>query len=494
MSFHLSKSRFTTCVQCPKMMWLKQNRPELMDSAAMNEAVLTAGNEVGDLAMGLFGEYTEVPFDKNVSKMVKTTSELLKEGTKVIAEASFASKDGFCSVDILINKGNNVVEFYEVKSSTKVNDIYRYDIAYQYHILKQCGFDVTQASLVHINSKYVRHGEIDIHELFEIEDLTETAIGLQSEVEERISNIMEYMKQTEEPNDDIGPQCFNPYDCGFWSHCTENLPRPNVFDIYGMQKRTMFKHYRASVISFEDAMEKNVLNDNQALQVKHELNKLPPYINKEVIQETLDKLSYPLYFLDFESFNPAIPLYDNSWPYEQVIFQYSLHYIEEEGGELKHKEYLAYPNEDPRRGLLEKLCEDIPLDACTTVYNISFERTRLKEMAQLYPDLADHLNNIIDHMVDLMVPFQKKSFYCKEMQGRYTIKYVLPALFPNDPELDYHNLEGVHDGGEASDTFKRMATMEPEELARYRSYLLKYCGLDTYAMVKVWEKLCEAGK
>lgn len=75
------------------------------------------------------------------------------------------------------------------------------------------------------------------------------------------------------------------------------------------------------------------------------------------------------------------------------------------------------------------------------------------------------------------------------MQGSYSIKYVLPALFPDDPSLDYHNLEGVHNGSEASDAFKRMATMSQEEMMAYREYLLKYCGLDTFAMVKVWEKL-----
>ena len=170
-----------------------------------------------------------------------------------------------------------------------------------------------------------------------------------------------------------------------------------------------------------------------------------------------------------------------------------MHYIEEEGGPLKHTEHLAYPGKDPRRALAEQLCADIPLNVCTTAYNMGFEKGRIRGLAELYPDLREHLMNIHDNIQDLMIPFQKKWYYCKEMQGSYSIKYVLPALFPDDPELDYHNLDGVHNGGEASEMFAKMATMDAEQLEIGRKQLLKYCGLDTYAMVKVFEKLSEVG-
>lgn len=491
MALHLSKSRFTSSVQCPKMLWLRINKPELFDQSVIDQSVMDTGNEVGDLAMGLFGEFTEVKFQSDLGAMVNDTYELIDKGTRVIAEASFAHEDGFCSVDILINNGNKEVELYEVKSSTDVHDIYRYDVAYQYHILTKLGFTVTKASLVHINNQYVRHGELDLNEFFTIVDLTEDTIALQREVEQRIQSIKEYMKQTDEPTDDIGEKCFAPYDCGFWCHCTENLPSPNVFDLASVKSKTMFKNYRAGIISFEDIYHNKSVNDKAMLQITHELHECEPHIDINSIKECVEQLYYPIYFLDFESFNPAIPLYDDSKPYAQIVFQYSLHYIEEEGGKLKHKEYLAYPGEDPRRKLAEQLCEDIPLDACVVVYNKTFEHTRIKEFASLYEDLADHLTNINTHMYDLMVPFQQKSYYCRAMEGSYSIKFVLPALFPGDPELDYHNLEGVHNGGEASDTFKRMGLMSPEELTQSREQLLKYCGLDTFALVKLWEKLLE---
>lgn len=125
---------------------------------------------------------------------------------------------------------------------------------------------------------------------------------------------------------------------------------------------------------------------------------------------------------------------------------------------------------------------------------MSFEKGRIKGLAQLYPDLADHLMNIHDHIVDLMIPFRNKDYYCRAMQGSYSIKYVLPALFPDDPALDYHNLEGIHHGGEASAAFSNMPYMTSDLLEKARHNLLKYCELDTYAMVKVWERLKEVVK
>lgn len=491
MEYNISKSRYCSAVQCPKILWLKKNMPEEFDSSVVNQAVLDAGSAVGDLAMGLFGDFVEVPFG-NLSDMVAKTKQLMDLQTPVIAEASFSTDGLFCSVDILKVLNDAEVELYEVKSSTSVHDIYYHDAAFQYYVLSKLGYKVRSCNIVHINNQYERNGELDIHELFTIKEVTADVIALQHEVEANILMLREYMKQIEEPEDDIGEQCFSPYPCGFFAYCSRHLPTPNIFQVAGARTTTKLKCYRKGIVSFEDLNTCDLLSGAQYKQIEHELFHYPPYIDKERIGEFMQTITYPLYFLDFESFQPAIPLYDHSHPYEQIVFQYSLHYIESEGGELKHKEFLAYPGEDPRRKLAEQLCADIPLDVCTTAYNMSFEKGRIRGLAALFPDLREHLMNIHDHIVDLMIPFQKKWYYCRAMQGSYSIKYVLPALFPDDPALDYHNLEGIHNGGEASDAFAKMKAMTEDEIEITREHLLKYCGLDTFAMVKVWEKLKEA--
>lgn len=487
----LSKSQYCSAVQCPKMLWLKKNQPDLLDDSGTNQAVLSAGIEVGKLTRGIFGEYTNVTFNSNQGELLRDTARLIDDNTPVITEATFSWNGLICRVDILKNLGHRIVEIYEVKSSTDIKDIYVDDLSFQRYILTELGYRVTKACVVYINNKYVRQGQIDLEQLFVIRDMTEEVEAAHDDVEHFIDWLKKYMSNESEPSDEIGMHCFTPYECDFFAYCTRKLPQSNVFNLARVKKSKMFQCYRDGLVSFSDLYRAGIFSSGQALQIEHELSTLPPHIEKSPIRDFVDSLSYPLYFLDFESFNPAIPLYDNSHPYEQIVFQYSLHIMEAEGGDLQHREFLAYPGKDPRRELAENLCKDIPLNACTVAYNMTFEKTRLKELASLFPDLSDHLMNIFSHMRDLMIPFQKKQYYVKAMEGSYSIKYVLPALFPNDPTLDYHNLEGVHNGSEASATFQRMAEMDKKELDEYRGHLLKYCGLDTFAMVKIWEKLRE---
>ena len=130
------------------------------------------------------------------------------------------------------------------------------------------------------------------------------------------------------------------------------------------------------------------------------------------------------------------------------------------------------------------------MGVCTLVYNKDFECTRLREMAEIYPDLADHLLDIKKNIKDLLVPFRKGYYYVPAMGGSFSIKSVLPALFPNEPTLNYHNLdERVQNGGAAMNIFPKIKDMDPDEAAATREALLRYCELDTWAMVKVWEQL-----
>ena len=490
MALYLSKSQYCNAIQCPKMLWLRKKRPDLFNNSVMDEHILATGNKVGDLAMGLFGPFTEVPHC-DLSGMINETSRLIEAGETNIAEASFSYQGLFCSVDILRNLENGAMEIYEVKSSTSIRDIYYFDVAYQNYVMTMLGYRVEKVCLVHINSEYVRGKELDIHQLFIIEDVTARARSMSAEVGRTIEFLESYLAEEEEPIQDLGEQCFSPYECGFWGHCSEHLPTPNVFSVAGMQLKKKVEHYRRGLITFPELERAGNLNAKQHQQIEHEIHDLPPELDEKMICLFLGEIEYPLYFLDFESFQPAIPLYENSRPYEQIVFQYSLHYMEAEGTPLQHTEYLAWPGEDPRRKVAEQLCKDIPLGVTTVAYNMSFEKGRIKALAQLYPDLTEHLMDIYDNMLDLMQPFQKRWFYCRNMQGSYSIKYVLPALFPDDPELDYHNLKGVHNGAEASAVFEAMADMPKEQLLEYREHLLKYCGLDTLAMVKVWEKLRE---
>ena len=189
-----------------------------------------------------------------------------------------------------------------------------------------------------------------------------------------------------------------------------------------------------------------------------------------------------------------IPLYDHVHPYEQIPFQYSLHYLLDEDSELKHTEFLAQSGIDPRRELAESLVKNIPLNVCTLAYNMQFEKGVIKKLAGLYPDLKSHLMNIHNNIKDLIVPFDKRYYYSKNMHGSSSIKHVLPALFPDNPELDYHNLDLIQNGSDAMHSFRDLENMTPSEQEYTRERLLRYCELDTYAMVKIYKKIKEVTK
>lgn len=484
----LSKSRYTSGIRCEKLLWLECYHRELANDLN-NSSVLENGNEVGNLARGLFGEYTLIDFNKGLDSMILDTKKLLNDKPNIICEASFCYDGNFCSIDILKNDIDGV-EIFEVKSSTEIKDIYIDDISYQTWVLKKCGLNIKKSCIVYVNSQYVKNGKFDIKKFFKIKDVSDIIRVNVFDNTIRFKNILD---NTCEPNIDLSKSCHNPYDCPYFQYCTRDLPRPNVFDV-GCSVRFSSKldKYYNNLITYHDILDSGGFNDRACEQMLFEINNLPPKINRESIRSFLDKITYPVYFLDFESYQPSIPTIDGTKPYQQICFQYSLHYYLEEGGELFHKDFLSDDYDgNPMYGLCERLCQDIPTDSCILVYNDSFEKTRLKEMADLFPEFREHLINIKNNIIDLFPIFKKHDYYVKEMNGSASIKKVLPALFPNDSSLDYHNLNQVHKGDEASYAYLSLKDLDLDKREELRYNMLKYCELDTFAMVKIYDKLKE---
>jgi hypothetical protein len=212
------------------------------------------------------------------------------------------------------------------------------------------------------------------------------------------------------------------------------------------------------------------------------------HIDTKEIRNFTNGLSYPLYFLDFETIGPAVPKYNGSRPYQQLVFQYSLHFQETLSSLTEHREYLADPTEDPRPNFIKQLIKDCGTSGDIIVYKIGFERGKLNDLIEVFPEYLSELKGIISRLKDLMIPFQKMWYYSPEMKGRHSIKYVLPALVP---ELSYNDLD-IKEGGTASNTFLSMVNGTFKgNVDHTRRQLLEYCKLDTYAMVKIIDKLLE---
>ena len=489
---NLSKSKYCNGLQCKKMLWLDKNKPEVI-SDIDNESILEQGNAIHEVARYLFGSHINIEYTDNLKEMIKDTYRTIESYKDiVITEASFNYEGNFCSVDILVKK-NDKYEIYEVKSSTKLKDVYINDASYQYYVLTNLGFNVTKVSIVFINRGYERVGMIDLNRLFIKNDITSDVIKLQPKVKSTISEINKYLEQVSEPKEELSNNCLEPYLCPYFTYCTKDLERPCVFDISVDPSKSAMKLYREGYHTYKDLL-KAKINDKQRQTIEYTLYNKPDYIDKKEIKKFLDSLTYPLYYLDFETYQMPIPLYDYVYPYEQIPFQYSLHYELTDGGKLEHKEYLSAPGIDPRRLLAERLVEDIPENVTILAYHMSFEKARIKRLAELYPDLSKHLMNIYDNIKDLETPFKNRYYYTKEMGPSSSIKKVLPALFPSDPELDYHNLDLIQNGSDAMNSFRKMDSMTKEELEYTRERLLEYCCLDTYAMVKILTKLKEVAR
>ena len=484
----LSKSRFIKSIQCQKALYLGKHHPELKDEISEEQqAKFSQGTSVGELATGLFPDGTDVTLESfyDFSASIEQTKKLLKQNDVVIYEAAFAFEGVLCALDILVKK-DGVIKAYEVKSSTEVKSVYIQDAGLQYYVMKSCGYEPADISIVYINNKYVRKGEIDVEQLFTIATVKEEILAFQPEIPALLQEAKTTLEGGDIPSIDIGPHCHDPYSCDFVGHCWKHIPDYSVFNISRLKSEKKFELYNRGILDFRDIPEDYPLNDNQRLQVESELDGTVT-VNKTEINTFLKSLNYPLQFLDFETFQAAVPLFDNSRPYQQLVFQYSLHIQEDVGAELKHYEFLAEGDgTDPREKLIDQLIKDTKGDGHILVYNISFERGRLNELKEIYPAKQHEIQAVIDRLIDLMIPFQKKHYYAPDLKGSYSIKKVLPSLVP---ELSYSELE-VSNGGMAMDIFKQM--MEGNfngDIEQTRKALLEYCGLDTYAMVKIVEKL-----
>lgn len=484
----LSKSTFLRGVQCPKSLYLNACHPELRDEIGEDLlAIFKRGNEVGELAQSLFPGGINASPEKplKIRESVAYTRKLMSEGIGAIYEAAFLHRGLLCYVDILVND-NGKWKVYEVKSSTSISDVYLMDTAFQYYLITESGIHIDDIFLVHINNQYVRRGVLDIQALFTVESVLEEVRSRQKFVTEQVRLLQKVLRKGSIPDIDIGEHCTDPYECDFRGYCWQHVPEHSVFEISRLKKSEAFELYRRGIVRLEDIPDDYPLNRSQRLQVEcHTAGST--FVDYEHLAAFLEHIRYPLSFMDFETFMPAVPLFDNTRPYQQIPFQYSLHYREEKGAEPEHREFLAEAGSDPRKEFIERLLDDTARPGDILVYS-SFEITRLRELARDVPASAERIEALISRIKDLMIPFQKRYFYAPAMRGSYSIKAVLPALVP---DMSYGDMP-VADGGAAMRAFEELwYETDEERREEIRRDLLAYCKLDTLAMVRIVEQLEE---
>lgn len=404
----ISKSDYISYKQCPKSLWLHKNNPDLKDSLNQQKSdSIDKGNEVTEVARELFKGGKLVALDSN-KKMVEQTQLYINNGETIIYEATFMNNGLLIRCDIMVKNAASW-DLYEVKSSTKIKERYYDDITFQGFVLQNEKMNVTSYNIIYINNQYVRGNDLVVKDLFNIEDVTEEVVKRMKNLPGETSLMKKVIGQPTFEHE-IGLHCEkykgDDFPCWYVDHCFKHIPEYSVFDLSRIGKKK-FDMYQEGIINIEDIPEDYPLTVNQQFQVTTWKEKTSIFQKAEV-QEYLTQFNYPLYFVDFETYQQTIPLYKGIKPYQQIPFQYSLHILEDKETEIVHKEFLAKEGTDPRRAFAESLVNDIPKGVCTIAYNIRFEKMVIKELAALYPDLEEHLMNIHDNFIDLMTPFEKK--------------------------------------------------------------------------------------
>ena len=476
MTHRLSKSRILAGLQCPKRLYLQVHRPELMVENTEAKRRFAIGHQVGQVARTLFPGGRLIEHDDNLPLALAETQQLMAEGEPLLFEATFEYAGVLIRADILRNH-KEWCEYIEVKSSTSVKDYHLLDCAVQSWVLEGAGYPVFSASVGYINRDFVYAGNGDYQGFLVTEDVTAEANALNADLPRQV---LELKKALSGPTPAVTPgdQCHDPFDCPFFEYCA---PATTEYPV------TLFPRGKKVAQELLEAGIEDVRQippgylDNERFERIRRVTVSGSYELDPELAEILKGMGWPRYFLDFETIAFAVPIWKGTRPYEQLPFQWSCH-LEQVSGELEHVEYLDTTGLSPMRAFTQSLIEQLDQTGPIFVYS-SFEATRLRELGNRFPDLANALQGVINRLVDLL-RLTRDNYYHPAMKGSYSIKAVLPTVAP---ELEYDQLSDVHDGTEAQIAYLEMVD-EATPLKRkdeLEKALLEYCKLDTLAMVKL---------
>jgi len=477
----ITKSDYIRYLQCLKLGWLNKKRPDLISKEIRDSFADTMeeGYEVEKYAYQLFP-------DGKTAKDEAGTKELMKKGG-VIFQPTIISGELYCRADIIAyDESNQAWDIYEVKSSTQEKSIHEYDLSFQQFCFEEAGHRVGKLNLIHINNEYVKNGAINVKELFKIEDITAEVNKLAQETKEGVASLSEVLKKEAEPSVRPVKQCNNPYECIFKDYCLQGLPEKSIYSIIGkLSEKTMNQLLDEGIVEIKDIPPELITPSFK--KHFHAIKYNEVHIDKEGIKSELGKIEYPIYFLDYETYGSAIPIFDGYRPYQNIVFQYSLHIQKSADAKLEQFAFLANKLTDPSREMAESLKKFIGKTGTVIAWNMGFEQDCNKGMGERAGEYREFFEDINNRMYDLMSVFKQGFYIHKNFYGSASLKKVLPVLVPS---LSYGELN-IHEGMTASNSWYEMVKTETAEKRKKEIYddLLKYCELDTLAMVKILEEL-----
>ncbi len=481
---YFSKSKLIAAWQCQKKLYLDKHHPDLAEDSDERQVIFDVGHRVGKMAQDKYGtrDSVEIAYNSDSSVMLKDTSELFAGGIDFpVFEATFEHDGVLIRADVMIPDGD-AWHVIEVKSGASAKDVNKFDAAIQLWVLRGAGLSIKSISLAYIDNQFEYQGDGDYDALLKQEDVTEIAERLQGQVAALVATSAATV-MGEMPKVPVGRHCATPYLCEFQSVC---WPTESKYPIVGIRgaKKDIFAWVNKGLKDIRDIPAKEVKGAKRQW-----IYRVAKAGKPEVLagaKEVLAALPYPRYYLDFETTGPGIPIWEGTQPYKQVPVQWSVHIDDGKGdgslASVQHEEFLDLSGEPPMRALAESLIKCLGDSGPVFEYTTVEERV-IRQLADMFPDLKAPLLAIVERVVDLANVTKK--YYCHpDMLGSWSLKYIGPTVASS---INYKELGEINEGMAAANFFLEAIHSEttPERKADLKAKLLKYCWVDTAAMVEI---------
>ncbi len=516
----LSKTDYILYLECPSNLWVKKYHPIEYAKFKISEFEKTLkgeGDDVELLARKIFFDGYIV--EGRGEEAQKLTQKFIVNKTPVIFQAVFQTDKYLAATDVLVwNNSVQKYDLYEIKMSSfgHVNNFnnkekterinkkkeiqYENDLAFQINVLKISGLKIYKKYLIRLNKNYIKNGELEFQsgKLFIIQDKTEIIDAIESVVNIKMKDAHQFLVN----NQKLPSPCSCYSTKGRSSHCRAFSyinPKVPEYSVHDLNRIGNNKKYLAELINedilqvfdvpVDDRLKLKKPKEIEIISKSRILNQVlvaksqKPLIDIKSIKAELSRLVFPLYFLDYETYPATIPLYDGYHPYQQVVFQYSLHILKDRNAELIHCEKIILEGE-PSERIVKSLRKNIGDIGTIIVWYKNFENSRNLELSIFVPQYSDFLNNIISRTYDLMDIIDNQYYVHPNFRGRSSIKQVLPVLVPT---ISYNSLV-VKSGSDIIKIYRQILKKEliGKALGEKKKEMLEYCKLDTYALYLIW--------
>lgn len=485
----LSKTKYLAGLQCPKRLWLGCHAPDLASPAGPSLAALfEMGAEIGRHAHDLFPGGVLIDHEAwEHGEAIARTRDLLANPTiPALFEAAFEHAGVRIRVDVLERLSGGTWGLREVKSGTSVKKVHLDDLAVQAFVLAGCGLTVPSIELVHVNGSYVRgEGDIDWPRLFTRVELLTEVVMRRAQITACVAALHDTLAAPAAPAIQPSPHCFSPHACEFWSHCTSGKPADWIFNLPRL-RASLFAALQGAGVERIPLIPDDFPLSELHVRVRDAWRTGQPFVSAELAR-ALDTAGPPAAYLDFETINPAIPLYPDTRPYEAVPFQWSLQHVDA-AGNVAEQMFLADGRADPRRAFVESLLAAVGAQNGPIIVYSGFEERILTTLAPMYPERAPEFAHVISRLIDFL-SLIRHHVYDPAFGRTFSLKSVAPALVP---DFGYDEL-GLQDGTEASAAFLALASgmVDSDAEEEVRRNLLAYCKRDTEALVGLHRVLRE---